>query len=312
MGSPKELEREILRIAADSDGIVGMYCEQLATNVRVSIQGEEPFPMASTYKLAMAMLLLRQIDEGESSLKQMVEIGQDDLSPGGGLIKANIFHPGVALSVHNLLSLALTVSDNTATDMVLRLAGGPEAVTEFLQGLGIVGMRVDRSTKLVIADAYGAMEALSQEGWSYAFLKQKTELFAADPEDEPAEKYLKNVRDTSTPEAMGRLLGLLLDGKLLGASSTQTLLDIMRRCETGERRIRGLLPPGAVVADKTGTIPKVAVNDVGIIELPESRGELILCVFVKSRGGGSFINSEQAERTIAQIARTVYDFWLFG
>lgn len=114
-------------------------------------------------------------------------------------------------------------------------------------------------------------------------------------------------RDTSTPEAMARLLEKLWRGELLSQASTALLLDIMTRCQTGENRIKGFLPPGIAVAHKTGTIGGTT-NDVGIITLPEEAGHIALAVFVKE----SEAEVAERERAIAQIARGVYDYFLFN
>jgi beta-lactamase class A len=83
-------------------------------------------------------------------------------------------------------------------------------------------------------------------------------------------------------------------------------LDIMRRCRTGEARLRGLLPEGTEIAHKTGTIGGTA-NDVGIITLPDNAGHVVIAAFVKS----SQKEVPARERAIAEIARAVHDFFLF-
>ena len=86
------------------------------------------------------------------------------------------------------------------------------------------------------------------------------------------------------------------------------LLDIMYRCETGPARIKGLLPPNIRVAHKTGTLNMGITNDVGILDLPDGAGHVVLSVFVKEATG----NAEAQERQIAQVARAVYDYFLFN
>lgn len=93
---------------------------------------------------------------------------------------------------------------------------------------------------------------------------------------------------------------------MLKPESAELLLDIMRRCRTGEARLRGLLPQGTEIAHKTGTIGG-STNDVGIITLPDSAGHVAMAVFVKS----SEKDAAARERAIAEIARAVHDFFLF-
>ncbi|HIC68873.1 MAG TPA: serine hydrolase, partial [Candidatus Latescibacteria bacterium] len=143
----ERIEAELERIAADTTALIGVSFCHVESGQRLTLNAGEAFPMASTYKVAIAAGLLKRIDEQRLGLDEMIQITQNDLSPGGGIIRAHFSEPGVALSVHNLLTVMLTISDNTASDMLMGLAGGPEEVSDFLRSSGIEGMRVDRSTK---------------------------------------------------------------------------------------------------------------------------------------------------------------------
>ena len=312
MRSLARIETELGRIAARAGVLVGAGFSHLESGDRLFLNAGMSFPMASTYKVAIATRLLHLIDEGDLALDQMVEISQDDLSPGGGMIKAHFSESGIALSVHNLLTVMLTISDNTASDMVLNLAGGPRAVTEFLRASGLEGIRVDRSTKLLITHAYGVSELMPGGEWSFLFFQEHRDVFTVDPQDDSAEVFLNDARDTSTPEAMVTLLERIFRREILSEQSAALLLDIMQRCETGASRLKGMLPSGTVVAHKTGTIEKVAINDVGIITLPDEAGHVVISVFVKAPGKGDYLKQDTAERVIAQVARAVYDFALFA
>jgi beta-lactamase class A len=232
--------------------------------------------MASTFKVPIAVQLLARVDRGEVRLDQMIEIQASDLHPGSGTLTDLFNRPGLALSVRNLLELMMLISDNSATDVLLRLAGGPEAVTASLRSRGITGIDVSRPTNILIAD----------------WLKARNE-FDADP------------RDTSTPDAMADLFVRIHRKEGLKPESAELLLDIMRRCRTGEARLKGMLPRNTEVAHKTGTIGGSA-NDVGIMSLPDG-GRVAIAVFVKS----SSKDVAARERSIAEIARAVHDFFLF-
>src|SRR5262249_52732450 len=114
-------------------------------------------------------------------------------------------------------------------------------------------------------------------------------------------RFEKDPRDTATPSGMTRLLVRFSKGELLSKDSTELLRDALRRCKTGDRRIRALLPPGTQVFDKTGTAGRSA-NDVGLVRLPDGR-ELAIAIFVKS----STKPQEAREKTIAAIARAAYE-----
>jgi beta-lactamase class A len=121
-----------------------------------------------------------------------------------------------------------------------------------------------------------------------------------------AAAFDKDPRDTATPDAMVELLAKIQHKSLHKPETAELLLDIMRRCQTGEHRLKGLLPDGAIVAHKTGTIGGTT-NDVGILTLPGGAGHVAISVFVKE----STKPVADRERVIAQIARAVHDFFLF-
>ena len=112
----ERIHNELERIAADASGLVGVSFCHVGSDQRLTLNAGELFPMASTYKVAIAATLLKLIDEQHFRLDEMIHINQDDLSPGSGIIRAHFGEPGVALSIHNLLTVMLTLSDNTASD----------------------------------------------------------------------------------------------------------------------------------------------------------------------------------------------------
>src|SRR4029077_20395653 len=120
-----KLEREIERVSRIAGGAVGASAVHLETGRRASFHGEERFPMASTFKVPIAVQLLHRIDAGELTLDRMIEIHASDLHPGSGTLSQLFNKPGVALSIRNLMELMLLISDNAATDVLMRLGGGP-------------------------------------------------------------------------------------------------------------------------------------------------------------------------------------------
>jgi beta-lactamase class A len=153
--SLKRLEREIARVSTIAGGSVGASVIHLETGRRVTLNGQERFPMASAYKIPIAIQVLQKVDDGELRLDQMVTLEAYDLHPGSGTLSVLFNKPGVALSIRNLMELMLLISDNAATDVLLHLAGGPEAVMARLKALGISGIDVSRPTVRLIADWAG-------------------------------------------------------------------------------------------------------------------------------------------------------------
>lgn len=299
----KVLEADIRRQARSAGGTVGLAAWRLdGTGPRVLLSGEDRFPMASTFKVAVAGAILDEVDHGRIKLEEMVAIDPSRMVPSS-VITDNFIHPGVSLSVYNLLEVMLTESDNTAADMMMDVAGGPAAVNEWVRRQGVVGLRVDRDTAGLVRDFLGLPPGPIRE--------EVDALSKADPTlDErsikPSPAFDDDPRDTSTPVAMATLLTRVFSGKALSASSTEVLTGIMGRCHTGDARLRGRLPPQSIVAEKTGTLGGT-VNDVGLITLPNGAGKIVIAAFVKKSG----LPVAVREQAIADMARSVRDFYLY-
>lgn len=300
---PKALQTEIIRISQPVDGTIGVAAWRLDDRgPRVLVNADQRFPMASTFKVAVAGAILSKVDRGDLSLDQLVPVDPGMMVESEGL--ASTFrHPGVSVSVKNLLELMLTVSDNTATDVLTKLAGGPAAVTAWVRAQDIEGLRVDRDTAGLIRDFFHLQAGPFPQALE-AGLKADPNL--EDRSSKPNAEFDADPRDTATPEAMARLLQQIFTGKALKPASTQLLTEIMERNTTGKARIRGRLPNGTVVAEKTGTIGG-SVNNVGVVTLPGNAGKVIIAVFIKQ----SSKPFEDRERVIADVSRAIYDFYLF-
>ncbi len=302
----QRLENEIARLAELAGGTVGVGVIHLETGREVYHNSGERFPMASSYKVPIAVQLLTKVDRGELRLDSLIELEQGDLHPGSGTLTRLLDDPGVILSVRNFLELMLLISDNSATDVVLRTAGGGAAVTERMRALGVDGISVNRPTIRLIADFVG-IELPPRSEWNPAMFGELSQATTPEQRDSAEAVFDSDPRDTATPDGMATLLARLWRGKILSDSSSKLLLDIMRRSTTGANRLKGLLTPDAEVAHKTGTIGGTT-NDVGIITLPHDAGHVVTVVFVK----GSELEVPERERAIAHIARAVHDYFVFN
>ena len=210
-----------------------------------------------------------------------------------------------------IVEVMITRSDNSAADALMRLAGGPRAVTDWLHLRGIHDLRVDRTERGLGNDWYGLAPGADTMGSA----EEIRVLRASVPDavhDSAAQALLLDPRDTGTAEACVQLLERLWRGDLLSAAMTDTLKAILARCKTAPHRLPAQLPEGTPVARKTGTGGTwrgvtVAINDVGVIRLPHGEDVAIAVLVGAPRGP-----VRRAERLIARVARTVFDAWSAG
>ena len=283
---------------------MGFAASHIETGRRLTLNSSGRFPMASAYKLPIAIQMLTLVDEGKAQLERIIKIEPKDIRPGGVPLTDKFNFAESSVSVGDLLEMMLTVSDNTASDLILRLAAGPEAVTARMRSLGIEDMSIDRSTIEHVFDMFGAPLPPKSEWGPGRYVDLLTSM-PTDIQRAAAEQYARDQRDTSTPDAMASLLVHVYRQNLLKPETVKLLLGIMRRCQTGDARLKGLLPAGTELAHKTGTAMGI-INDVGIITLPNGAGHIAIVVFIK----GSKSSVAECEHSIAEVARSAYDYFL--
>ncbi|MCY7271796.1 MAG: class A beta-lactamase [Sphingomonas bacterium] len=267
-------------IAAVPTGRVGIAAIDLATGREVAVHGSENFPLASVVKIAVAAAYLSEVDAGRRSLARSITLDEKTRSGSDGIGRL-MPHPGVTLSAANLIELMLTVSDNTATDMLIADLGGTRAVQRWLTRNRVAGVRIDREIARLVLDNLGL-----------PMLPGKTAaqtLWASDPLTVEARtvaiaSFDIDPRDSASPLAIARFLVRLDQGQLLTPASSSFLFEVMARCRTGADRIPAGLPEGTPVAHKTGTLAGIS-NDVGIVTLPDKR-RIAIAVFTRGIAEG--------------------------
>lgn len=264
------LEAQLAAYADAGQGRIGVAALDLASGRMVSVLGDQPFPMASTSKIAIVATYLDGVDRGRWRLSDqfplMLPVRSAKFSSAVAPVRA-----GQMMSAQSLIELAITRSDNPATDALLKAVGGPAAVNRWMRSAGLTGLRIDRDIATLVRD---------------------------DGEHDPARTV--DLRDSATPVAMVNLVSGLYQGRWLTPQSRAVLIGAMERCITGKNRIPGLLPEDARVAHKTGTLSNTA-SDVGIINTPDGRA-IAVAIYVTGQGS----KANRAAR-IASIARAVYD-----
>ena len=266
------LNDEVKKIAAQANGRVGASALILETGVTVaSLNPRDHFPMQSVYKLPISMAVMQVVDAGKLKLADKVSISKSDFI--GRAAHSPIrdkFPNGTSLTVEELLQYALVESDGTASDVLMRLAGGRVAVQTYVTNLFVTDMIVLNTEK-----------ELSQD-WSAQY------------------------RNSATPQAAVELLRALHERRGMSEASQTLLLKFMTASTTGPKRLKGLLPPGTLVAHKTGTSGMekgitAATNDIGIITLPNGK-HLAIAVFVAD----SPADEATRDSVIAKIAKAAF------
>lgn len=286
------------KVAVASDqGRVGVGILNLQTGESWFRDGKKAFPMQSVFKFPLAIAVLKQVDAGKLSLDQEITITPADFAPAWSPLRDEFKGDSARYTIRDLLERSMAVSDNTAADVLLNLIGGPSAIAD----LKLTGIRVDRAERELQPDSLGLSpfrpELADPKVWAAAIkaLPEGVRLAAL-------EKYLKDPRDTSTPEGMVDLLRRFYQGELLSKASTEMLLQIMRDTFTGKARLRAGLPTDWALAHKTGTGYEVlgvatAANDVGIAISPDQHA-IIIVVFTS----GATANEAKRDRLIADFA----------
>ncbi|TNF40402.1 MAG: class A beta-lactamase [Cytophagales bacterium] len=297
ISAEEKIAERISKITEPLVGKIGFSGQRLDGGPVISLNSEEHFPMASIFKIPIVLAALRRVQAGDLTLDTILDVSPDKYVMSE-VISVTFIHPGISLSLANLIEVMITHSDNTATDIVQEVAGGPQAVTAFLKELGIEGMTVDRNTAGFMKDFYGFDSGLEN-------IMQAVKYSMADPvgSNAPKPEFERDMRDQSTPTAMMTLLSKLGKGEVLNKELTDFILGVMSRTSTGPGRIKGLLPKGIPVAHKTGTIGGVS-NDAGFITLPDG-GKMVLSVFTKS----SSTPMPDRDRAIAETARVLYEYF---
>ncbi|QLH69577.1 class A beta-lactamase [Rhodopseudomonas palustris] len=238
------------RLEAGSGGRLGVGVLDTASGRMIGHRLDERFPMCSTFKVLAAGLVLARVDRKQEKLDRRVSYAKADLvtySP------ATEKHVEDGMTIAELCKAAITLSDNTAANLLLASFGGPAGLTAFARSLGDETTRLDRI---------------------------ETELNEALPGDP---------RDTTSPRAMAQDLRALTLGDALSPASRAQLITWLKANTTGGTRLRAGVPPGWTVGDKTGTGGRGTANDIAVL-WPPQRTPLIVTVYLT---GATVVRDQQ-------------------
>ena len=301
------LQDELAALAKNSRSTVGIYVEHLEKHETAGVNATRPFPLASTFKLPLAIVVLGAVEkQALPGLDGNVHLEASDMRGWASPLHQRLPEGG-DVTLREVLSSLLETSDNSAADALLRLAGGGARVTAALHALGLDGIGIDRNKGEMALDSHGVAHPPARE-LTAARLHQL--LASAPPEQQrrAVAKLMADPRDHGSPAAMGRVVARLWRGELpLTKEHAAFVRQEMTRCQTGVRRLRAGLPEAAAVADRTGTcydrgddLPPCA-NDIGLLTLPSGE-HVVVAVMIEDAGAPL----GDKEKTMAAVARAVW------
>ncbi|RMB79223.1 class A beta-lactamase [Rhodococcus sp. SBT000017] len=257
-------EQTYLDLEARDVARLGVSAVDLASSTTESHRGDERFAFCSTFKVYAVGAVLAAVDAGTLQLTDTRTITAEDKVPESAVD----WEPGSIVTIADLASAALTKSDNTSGNLLIREVGGTAALTEFARSLGDTEFRLDRT---------------------------EPELNTAIPGDP---------RDTTTPNSMAAGYRTLLDGDVLTTRSRDRLLGWMADTQTSDARFRAGVPDRWTSADKTGTGSFGVSNDAGLLLGPD--GQKILLIVLSTTTSG-VEDSSAMNALVADATRTVVD-----
>nr|WP_315770806.1 MULTISPECIES: class A beta-lactamase [unclassified Bradyrhizobium] len=236
-----DLQETIAGIEADSVGRLGVALLDTASGALSGHRLDERFPMCSTFKAVLAAAILTKVDAGAEQLARRIPIAQGDILSYAPVTKLHVGTSG--LSIGELCEATVTLSDNTAANLLLASLGGPTGLTRAIRGFGDAITRLDRI------------------------------------EPELNESVPGDPRDTTTPAAMAQTLAKLTTGNALSTASRDVLNGWLIACKTGGAKLRAGLPGEWRIGDKTGAGERGSSNDVAVI-WPTGRAPVIVTSYL--------------------------------
>ena len=236
-------ESPVAEIERRHGGRLGVFAVDTGSGRTLSHRADERFLMCSTFKGLLAALVLARVDADKESLERLVRYTEKDLIFTSPVTKANVAQG--AMSVGALCQAIVEVSDNTAAILLMRSAGGPAALTQFVRSLGDTVTRSDRY--------------------------------------EPDSNKYSGVLDTTSPRAITGAVSRILLGDVLSPQSRAQLENWMGACKPGVNRLRASLPTDWQAADRPGTSVEEETNDYAIVR-PPGRAPLVVAAYYDAPG----------------------------
>ena len=283
--SPTYLANRVDELGKAFNGRVGIAVRSVNEGWSTSWNGNELSPQQSVSKLWVAITALDAVDQGRVRLDDQVTLTRSDLTLFHQPIAAKILGGGTTVSLGTLMFQALTKSDNTCNDKLMRSVGGPEAVRAMIRTKGLGAIRFYEGERSLQSRIAGLTWSPSYSIGN-AFYQARNALPMA-VRTAAFNRYVEDPYDGASANAIVDALARLKGGDLLSPSSTARLLTIMSQTSTGKNRLRGGLKPGWSLSHKTGTgqvlgATQAGYNDIGILTAPDGRSYSVAVMIKKT------------------------------
>jgi beta-lactamase class A len=258
-------ETRLAELERRHGGRLGVAILDTGSGKLIAHRGDQRFAMCSTFKCLAAAFVLARVDDGKESLSRRIHYSKAQLVPYSPATESHADKDGMTLA--QLCEAAVTLSDNTAANLMLDSFGGPAGLTDWLRSLNDLVTRLDRN------------------------------------EPQLNENKAGDLRDTTTPISMLYLLKTIVLGKALSDASREQLIAWLVANTTGDKKLRAGIPAGWRVGDKTGSGARNATNDVAIV-WPPGRAPIIVTTFYSEAGGSEEQRSAviaEVGRRVAQL-----------
>jgi len=299
-GQSTTLHAVLARAATEFPGRAGIWVKHLTTGETAGVRDGEMFNSASVIKIPVLVLALQMADRGEINLDERLTIRKEDIRGGSGIFRHH--DAGLQPTLRDVLLQMIITSDNTATDLMIGVVGR-QRVNQLLDSLGYRATRLRMTT----GDLFKWIWVLTDS--ANARMSQREVFERGFPSDSGmAARIFRVAQDstywlgTMTAREAGRMLEELQLGKLAGKSGTDEMLGILRR-QFYSSRLPQRLQFQVGIGHKTGDIPPVLGNDVGVMYPPA--GPIVIAVFVNQNRGDFFA----LESAIGAVARDVARAW---
>jgi beta-lactamase class A len=283
--APAFLRDRIDELGRAFDGQVGIAVRSVDEGWETGWKDDDLYPQQSVSKLWVSITALDAADKGKVSLDDLVTLTKSDLTLFHQPIRTQILGGGYTTSLGDLMVKAITTSDNTANDKLMRSVGGPDAVRKMIAAKHLGAIRFYNGERALQSKIAGLIWSQSY-AIGNAFFEARDALPMA-VRRAAFNRYIEDPYDGAAPSAIVNALAKLKRGELLSPSSTARLLNIMGNTHTGPNRLKGGLEPGWSLSHKTGTGQELGgiqagYNDIGILTAPDGRSYAVAVMIKKT------------------------------